>query len=396
MKKITVKLELLEKLFEGFSILRWNDRIRPHEFSQMEKESHKMFLAYLFGRIEESKKEINWKVLIETGVFQLLKKIALSDIKVVVQRKISEDEELNSRLNDWIVNQYGSFFSKDFLDAFGEYLENEEDMSKIEYKILRAAHKYSTLREFEILGAYAERNSLFEATESEIYKDLLPFMDFEGLQQMLAKQDLYKFNLIFEQLRYQVRWSQTPRIPKTTVMGHAVFVAVLMFLFTRQITDSKEVLFCNFYAGLFHDLPESVTRDIISPIKHAVAGLDEIIGKIEEEVVEQEMFRYLNSEKYSVIKEELAGFTKNEFTDRSVTINGEISSVINGRILKLADELAAMMEASKSMLHGITSDQLETAVRSIYNSKKGLVVMGEIDVSDVAEIFTELFELTGL
>ncbi len=396
MKKITVKLELLEKLFEGFSILRWNDRIRPHEFSQMEKESHKMFLAYLFGRIEESKEKIDWKILIEAGVFQLLKKIALSDIKVVVQRKISEDEELNSRLNDWIVNQYDTYFDSEFLLSFRGYLNKEEDMSKIEYKILRAAHKYSTLREFEILGTYAEKNSLFEATEAEIYKDLLPFMDFEGLQQMLAKQDLYKFNLIFEQLRYQVRWSQTPRIPKTTVMGHAIFVAVLMFLFTKQITDSKEVLFCNFYAGLFHDLPESVTRDIISPIKHAVKGLDEIIGKIEEEIIEQEMFRYLNEEKYIVIKEELAGFTKNEFSDRSITVNGEISSVVNGRVLKLADELAAMMEASKSILHGITSDQLESAVRSIHKSKKGLVSMGNIDVSDVAGIFTKLFKLTDL
>jgi len=396
LKKISVELELLEKLFEGFSILRWNDRIRPHEFSQMEKESHKMFLAYLFGRIEESKRKIDWSVLIEAGVFQLLVKIALSDIKVVVQRKISEDEELTNRLNDWIVKQYEPYFDVEFLNSFRLYLDNEEDMSKIEYKILRAAHKYATLREFEILGAYAERNSLFEETEAEIYKDLLPFMDLEGLQQMLAKQDLYKFNLIFEQLRYQIRWSQTPRIPKTTVMGHAVFVAVLMFLFTKQITDSKEVLFCNFYAGLFHDLPESVTRDIISPIKHAIVGLDEIIGKIEEEVVEQEMFRFLKDDKYKVIKEELAGFTKNEFTDRSITVNGAISSVVNGRILRLADELAAMMEASKSILHGITSDQLENAVSGIYNSKKGLITLGDVDVSNIAEIFTKLYKMTEL
>lgn len=396
MKKITVDLALLNKLFEGFSILRWNDRIRPHEFSQMEKESHKMFLAYLFGRIEEENREVDWWVLIEAGVFQFFKKIALSDIKVVVQRKISEDKELNNRLNDWIVKKYEGYFNKEFLISFREYLDKEDDMSCLEYKILRAAHKYSTLREFEILGAYTEKNSFLEATEGEIYKDILPFMSLEGLQQMLAKQDLYKFNLIFEQLRYQVRWSQTPRIPKTTVMGHAFFVAVLMFIFTKQITDSNEVMFCNFYAGLFHDLPESVTRDIISPVKHAVEGLDEIIGKIEAEIIEQEMFKYLSDERYKVIKEELEGFTKNEFADRTITINGELSCVVNGRILRLADELAAMMEASKSILHGITSDQLEGGVASIYNSKKDLKTIGNIDVSNVVDVFTQLYQQTGL
>lgn len=395
MKRFKLDLQLLDKLFEGFSILRWNDRLRPLEFSQMEKESHKMFLAYLFGKIEEQQgNQVDWKIIIEGGFFELLRKIALSDIKVVVTRQISEDKDLNRRLNQWIIDRYQGLLSKEMLEKFMTYLDKEEDISIFEYRILRAAHKYATLREFEILGFIAERNTLFDETESEMYANLMPLMEVKGLQQMIAKQDLYKFNLIFEQLRYQVRWSQTPRIPKTSVMGHAMFVAAMMFYFTIQITDSTETLFANFYAGLFHDLPESVTRDIISPIKHAVAGLDEIIGKIEADIVEEEMFKYLSDSSHKVIKEELAGFTKNEFADRHVTINSNTDTLVHGKLLRLADELAAMMEASKSIQHGITSPQLEAAVKSIYESKQGLKEIGNINVESITDIFKQLFYLT--
>ena len=45
------------------------------------------------------------------------------------------------------------------------------------------------------------------------------------------------------------------------------------------------VLSVTFLCGLFHDLPEVLTRDIISPVKRSVPGLDELIKKIEERLV---------------------------------------------------------------------------------------------------------------
>ncbi len=391
-KKVCVERALLDKLFEGFSIIRWNDRMRPHDLSQLDKEAHKMFLVYLFGRLEEREVDLDWDKLISAGVFQLLKKTALSDIKVAVMRRVTEDQELNNRINVWVAEKFRPFFSPELNESFRRYLEEEDRVDCPEYKILRAAHKYSTLREFEVLGVYSEKNSFYEATEAEIYRDLLPFMDLAGLQQMLAKQDLYKFNLIFEQLRYQVRWSQTPRIPKTTVMGHSIFVALLMFFFTKQISDSPHELFANFYAGLFHDLPESVTRDIVSPTKHAVEGLDDIIGRIEEEIVEQELFKYLGSSGCSDLKRELTAFTQDEFSDRILQVKNQLVP-IHGKMLKMADELAAMMEASKSITHGITSNQLRGAMTHIYEKREELTNLGAVDASCVKVLFEELYEI---
>ena len=37
------------KIFEGFSIQRWNDLIRPFDLVEMDKAGEKMVLAYMTG-----------------------------------------------------------------------------------------------------------------------------------------------------------------------------------------------------------------------------------------------------------------------------------------------------------------------------------------------------------
>ena len=50
-----MKKELALKIFEGFSIQRWNDLIRPFDMVEMDKAAEKMILAYLIGKYEEKK-----------------------------------------------------------------------------------------------------------------------------------------------------------------------------------------------------------------------------------------------------------------------------------------------------------------------------------------------------
>lgn len=47
---------LVFKLFEAFSIERWNDLVRPFHPVEMDKASEKMFLAFIIAKYEEKKK----------------------------------------------------------------------------------------------------------------------------------------------------------------------------------------------------------------------------------------------------------------------------------------------------------------------------------------------------
>ena len=68
--------ELILKIFEGFSIQRWNDLIRPFDLVEMDKAGEKMVIAYIIGKHEEKKGvNIDWKWMIYASLFDLLKKL---------------------------------------------------------------------------------------------------------------------------------------------------------------------------------------------------------------------------------------------------------------------------------------------------------------------------------
>ena len=53
---------LLLKIYEAASMQRWNDQIRTIEFTELDKQAHKMIVAYILGKCEEdySGHKIDW------------------------------------------------------------------------------------------------------------------------------------------------------------------------------------------------------------------------------------------------------------------------------------------------------------------------------------------------
>jgi len=54
---------------------------------------------------------------------------------------------------------------KELLSSFKDYLSSKENLNNIIFKVLRAAHKYSTIREFELIS---KRNTLMMNLKVEI------------------------------------------------------------------------------------------------------------------------------------------------------------------------------------------------------------------------------------
>ncbi|MBO1737038.1 HD domain-containing protein, partial [Barnesiella sp. GGCC_0306] len=65
----------------------------------------------------------------------------------------------------------------------------------------------------------------------------------------------------------------------------------------------------DFLCGLFHDLPEVLTRDIISPIKRSIQGLDDLIKDIEKRQVAEKLLPLLPHSWH----EDILYFTEDEF-----------------------------------------------------------------------------------
>lgn len=394
--------EFALKIFEGFSIQRWNDMIRPFDFVEMDKAGEKMFLAYIIGKHEEKKgKKINWTWMIYASLFDLLNKIALCDIKAPVQKMLREEfPEEFLRLNEWILNQYKLLIKdKDLFSKFTIYIGQKSGSFKIPedledtIHVYNAAHKYSTIRELEMLIPVNEKERV-DCINSELQADIQPYLDLECLQKLMTHQKEFYFLLKIEQLRFQTRWNQTPRVPGTSVLGHCFYVAIMTLLLGRESNSNMcaERIINNYFSALFHDLPESVTRDIISPVKQATDDLPGIVKKIEEEIVSKELIPLMDD---SYINEILY-YTNEEFANRIMVdgkckivswedLNGKYNSKeynpVDGKLVRICDHFSALMEADISIKHGITSSHLTGGREGLLSQYKENEIINGINVN---------------
>lgn len=401
---------LILKIFEGFSIQRWNDLIRPFELVEMDKAGEKMVLAYIIGKFEENKgNRIDWYWMIYASLFDLLRKIALCDIKAPVQQMLKKEfPEEYLRLNEWVLSQYSNLMDEKLFSEFSDYVYAKSvartipDGLKRTVRVYEAAHKFATIRELEMISAVNEKERLADI-KTELEEQIQPYLEFEGLQKLMTHQKAFRFLLKIEQLRFQTRWNQTPRIPATSVLGHCFYVAIMTLLLGRESNQKmcRQRVINNFFSALFHDLPESVTRDIISPVKQATDDLPNIVKKIENEIVSKELVPLMED----FIVKEVTYFTSDEFSNRIQDKSGRIQIVsyeelnekynndefkpVDGKLVRICDHLSALMEANISIKHGITSEHLEIGLETTVNHYEKNQVINGINVYD---FFTRIIE----
>ena len=398
-----MKKNLILKIFEGFSIQRWNDLIRPFELVEMDKAGEKMVLAYIIGKFEENKgNRIDWYWMIYASLFDLLRKIALCDIKAPVQQMLKKEfPEEYLRLNEWVLSQYSNLMDEKLFSEFSDYVYAKSvartipDGLKRTVRVYEAAHKFATIRELEMISAVNEKERLADI-KTELEEQIQPYLEFEGLQKLITHQKAFKFLLKIEQLRFQTRWNQTPRIPATSVLGHCFYVAIMTLLLGRESNPKmcRQRVINNFFSALFHDLPESVTRDIISPVKQATDDLPNIVKKIENEIVSKELVPlmenffvnqiiYYTSDEFSNrIQNEMGIIQKVSYDELNEKYNDEKFQPIDGTLVRICDHLSALMEASISINHGITSEHLEVGLEATVNHYKKNQVINGINVYD--------------
>lgn len=383
-----VTSSLVNELFRGFHIQRWNDRVRPMELIEMDKHAHKMVIAWCLGKYEEMKGNyVDWNLIIKESIYELLRRIIISDIKSTIFREIKKNKDVFQKLNKYVYGELEAKIEDETIKAeLEEFLLNEHDRTVLSRRILDAAHIYSSFWEFQIVKTANPSSFQNIKIEADLLNDLKAYDDLDGINKLTLSHTISNFIDIAGQLRFQYRWAQTPRVPQTSVLGHCMMVAVISYFFTRDLPNCPKRIYNNFFGGIFHDLPESVTRDIISPVKKSSKEFDELLSQIEIELAEKEIFP--NVEKEWV--QELKFFSQNEFvnkaavsgivlTDLSIDeisnkYNSDIFSPYDGELVRAADHLSAFLEAWNSINYGIKSEDLTQASQNIFDAyrKKSL------------------------
>jgi len=387
----------ITKLYKAATMQRWNDKIRPVELRELDKQAHKMIIAWFLSKFEEDKQEFDLSKVIEGGLFEFLQRLVITDLKPQVFNRIKEDHTKYNELNRWVCRQLEPVLSPlndNFSEKFKKYFSLNDDT--INKKILSAAHFYATKWEFDIIERANPSGYEMPEIKRFLSERLEKYYELKGIQQLALYGRYRNFLDLCGQLRFQIRWGHMNMNPRISVLGHMLIVAMLSYLLSRKINACTKRCVNNFSTGLFHDLPEVLTRDIISPVKRSVEGLDELIKEYEKEQMEKEV--------YSLIppawQHEMKMFTEDEFSN-IVTINNriikvspdEISDLYNkdafnprdGELVKAVDELSAFTEACLAMENGIRSIEFMDAIQSISSKYKGKIISG----IDFGKIYTD-------
>lgn len=385
-----IKKELIQEIYNAASIQRWNDHVRPVNFTELDKQSHKMVLAFVIAKFEKQDKgiELDWNALIQGALFEFLHRVVLTDIKPPVFHKMMKEK--GEQLNAWTFERLDpslSMLGQTLNEKFQRYFK-EENYSKIEKRILKAAHYLATNWEFKIIYHACPFIYGIEKTKENIENEIEDHYDLIGVQKISLQKKSYGFIDLCGQLRFQKRWAHSPRIPQTSVLGHMLVVAFLTYFCCLEINATPIRCYNNFFSALFHDLPEILTRDIINPIKGAIEGLEDIITEYEEMQLEEIILPLLPYSWHDEIKFFVSDVFKNRircegkvsteviYDEYAKKSKSEEIDFIDGELIQACDHLAAYIEASLSIKHGITSKQLLEGIDFLYEKYKGKKILG--------------------
>lgn len=392
-----IRKSLISQIYVAASIQRWNDHIRPWVgFTELDKQAHKMFYAYVLAKCEGEGK-YDSLMLLEGGIFEFLHRIVLTDIKPPIYHKLMKEK--GRQINQWVIEQLKGqteSLKGGFYDKMKLYF-TDDDYAQKEKKILKAAHYFATDWEFNVIYPQNLTTYGIEQVKSEVTRGLASCNTFEGFQNFATNPDLKEFLSLIGKLRYQQRWSRAVRMPQTFVMGHMLVVAILSYLCSLEAGACDARLANNFFAALFHDLPEVLTRDIVSPVKASVKGLDNLIKEIEEEQMRTVIFPLIPKEWHR----EFEYFTRDEFSSRIIMdgnilhvtsneinekYNDEKFSPIDGEIIRACDHMSAYLEAYMSLRYGIQSEQMQSGYHNLFEKYENKEIAG-VDFGQLFDYF---------
>jgi len=103
----TIRKSLLQMIFSGSFMRRWNDKLRPFELWEVDKQAHKMIIAWVLYFLNSRKLPLRQKrvlglEIIEGGIFEYLYRLIITDIKPPIFYKIKSNPVHYKQLTEWV------------------------------------------------------------------------------------------------------------------------------------------------------------------------------------------------------------------------------------------------------------------------------------------------------
>lgn len=247
------------------------------------------------------------------------------------------------------------FICKETDEEFADFIC--EGLGTYEMRIYRAATKIATLVELVENRFRMQDNDDYDAKMEEIREYLMDFMDIPGVKDLQATNGkLFKLLLQISKLRNQNRWAVQSYMAECSVLGHLFDTAIFGYFIGLEKYQDETKASELFWWGLCHDVPETWTKDIPSPIKKIIPGFREAVKRYEDKIMEEKFYKYLPDFISAKIRERLTEEEENPNLRK---------------LMKGADYLSADSECWRQYISGSRDEYFfDTAIQNFDNDLK--------------------------
>lgn len=324
------------------NLRRWTDFTTQQKYNELAKQAFNCIIAFMLATEAEHAGK--------TICFEHFPRIALGRAfaKVYVyydtpEHKINEICELSEISKKEFDRVATEIIAEKTDKKFADFLS--KGLGEYEVQIYKAATKIATY--IELLE---HQKTVAEIAKfQEIERTLEDYKDIPGVREYSDTDSLF-FKILqkLSTLRNQNRWATCSYNVECSVLGHLFDTACFAYLISLEESGFDQAYATKmFFLGIFHDIAETWTKDIPSPIKDRIEGFRKATEEYERKKLEKHL--------YSICPPYL------EKALREVMLEDESTAGFKKK-LKNADYLSADSECYRNLLSGTRDPYFVTAI----------------------------------
>lgn len=365
MQRIATKKELTEineLMFKINNLNRWSDFRNFDVYNELSKQALNCIVAFeLASYVEKNGRRVEWNCFPRIAISRAFAKAYVyydtPEHKISYSAKIGNiaKGKFEDVTKEYITVKTSKEFASFLCDNNAEY----------EVAIYKAATKIATYIELLEYEAVVLNQTLIIQKKEEIMNEIYGYMYIPGVKEFInPSSQIFELFQNVSSLRNKLRWATCDKTVKCSVLGHLFDTAIwAYFIGLEQSTFDEHIATKFFFMGIFHDIAETWTHDVPSPIKDKIEGYRAATEEHESQMLEKHMYPKL--EQLGLIEQ-----TRNVMFEEKTNIQYR-------KFIKYADYLSADSECWRNLIAGSRYYYYWNAIieRKIDNSSKVNTIM---------------------
>ena len=278
--KVKVKYyEGLNRMFRVINnIRRWTEIMTDPKYDEISKQTLNCILCFFLAKENERMgKPINWTRIVKAAIYRAFQKAYIFyDTPEHIYKEICEVGKIP--YEKVMRDTTHTIIAEETDEEFADFLE--DCCNTYEKELYEAATKIATYFE------YKENETRRTEKGMYLYTSLAKYENIPGFKEILDNyEEVFQ---VCSKLRNQNRWSGLGYRVSCAVSGHLFDTAIFGYFNALEMGYSEKDAVNIFFIGIFHDVAETFTRDIPSPVKNGIKGFREATEKYELKKMKEE------------------------------------------------------------------------------------------------------------